>query len=202
MFQLSKHYSKSPFPLPSSSPASPAFPAPSVCLSRADPGPPPPSSWHYKMTSDTSKQLRRSPPLYADSSYTKTRSCDARSTTAAEMPAGERREPCRIQNDGLVPLSAGGFAKEFPLFFPRPSILCLSDPFNPSRCTLARGLTLKSGSLSTPNVINLPHSPRLFFTYNGNGLSGSPLKSLTSQRAPIPGTWQRAGGRTLQSRSF
>lgn len=114
----------------------------------------------------------------------------------------EQEGRARIQNDSLVPLSAGGLTKEFPLFFPQPSILCLSDPSSPCSCTLARGLTLKSGSLLGPNVINLLHSPGLFFTYNRNELSRSALKSPRSQRAPIPGTWQRPGGRTLQSKSF
>lgn len=96
----------------------------------------------------------------------------------------QERGHARIQNDSVVPLSAGGLTKEFPLFFPQPSILRLSDPSSPSSCTLARGLTLKSGSLLGPNVINLLHSPGLFFTYNRNGLSRSPLKGPQARGPP------------------
>lgn len=94
------------------------------------------------------------------------------------------RGHARTRNDSLVPLSAGGLTKELCLFFPQLSILCLSDPSSSSSCTLARGLTLKSGSLLGPNVINLPHSPGLFFTYNRNGLSRSPLKGPQARGPP------------------
>lgn len=44
-----------------------------------------------------------------------------------ECQQGHERGRAGIQNDRLVHLSARSLNKEFPLFFPQPSILCLSD---------------------------------------------------------------------------
>lgn len=160
------------------------------------------SSWHYTLTPDTTEQLSRSPPP-------STRGTQRREAATADLqprqktPAGARKGAALEHKvTALSPFEERALLKSSPCpSLGPPFCACLTPPGPPS-CTLARGLALKSGSLSAPNVINLPHSARLFFTYNGNGPSGSPLKSLTSQRAPVPGTWQQARGRTPQSRSF
>lgn len=126
------------------------FPPPQVFLSS---GPHRPlSSWHYKLTFATTEQLERSlplPPCTQMHTHANTqRRMDLLLQMQKECQQEHERGHARIQNDSLVPLSAEGLTKEFPLLFPQPSILCLSDPSSPSSCTLARGLTLESGSQS------------------------------------------------------
>lgn len=96
-FEQSKCYRKSSFPPPSSLATPPASPIPrSVHPARITGCS---SSWHYKLTSDTSF-LR----LCARTCrHTKTRSCYDRSTTAAATPAGPRKGLC-WSTDSLVPL--------------------------------------------------------------------------------------------------
>lgn len=95
--EQSKYYRKSSLPPPSSLATAPASPIPhsvypAWIMGRS-------SSWHYKLTSDTSF-LR----LCARTCrYTKTRSCYDRSTTAAATPAGPRKGLC-WSTDSLVPL--------------------------------------------------------------------------------------------------
>lgn len=98
-FYQSKYYNKSLFLPPSSLSASPASPIPRSVYPARITGLF--SSWHYKLTSDTTNQLKGSPLCARTCRYTQTRSCYNQSTTAAEMPAAQTRQPGSSLSRGL-----------------------------------------------------------------------------------------------------